>query len=77
MIQCCFITLPHSYLDVLWYKYDYNREENYIQKTYIRNIYGGERLSMATFTFGMWLDLINNEFESDCSQYENFLDESG
>lgn len=75
VIKSNFITLPHSFLDVLWYKYDYNREENYIQKTYIRNVYGGERENMLYFNYSMWIDLLNDEFGLHSEEYLEMIEE--
>ena len=74
-VKSSFITLPHTYLDTLWYKYDYNREENYIQKTYVRSIYGANGESMLTFSFDMWLDLFEGKFSLDSQKFEGYIDE--
>ena len=49
-----FITLPHICSQFLWYKYDYNRDESHLYRTYPRKLYG---YPMIPIDFFQWKTL--------------------
>lgn len=68
-----FIALPHTASDFLWYKYDYNHEENNLYRTYVRTILGGDE-QPKTVGFMEWLDLYNDNSVLDATDFEYIID---
>ncbi len=68
------ITLPVSLLQSIWYKYDYNHEENNYTWSYRRKIMGGDGIDNTIVSFSMWLDIMNGRFSLNSDDYNYILD---